>query len=377
MEELRNKLDAIDDKMTTLYKERMAIVKKVALEKQAEKKNIDDPFREKNIINRVTKSVPDDIKVYTKHLFNTIFDTSKAYQAQFMEIQSNVSAKIRKLLSNGLKSFPTNATVACQGVEGSYSSLACEKLFKISDITYFKNFEGVFNSVDKGLCKYGILPIENSSVGSVNAVYDLMKKYNFYIVRSIKLPIHHRLLAKSNIDISQIKEIISHEQAINQCSEFFEKSNVKITICENTAVAAKIVSSSDRNDLACISSSYCSELYNLKSVSASVQNNDNNYTRFICIAKDLEIFKNSNKISIMVTIPHESGSLNKLLSKFTTLGLNLTKLESRPIANSDFEFLFYFDFEGDVTDLSVLNLLSDLENRPQQFNFLGSYYEIR
>ncbi|MFA6865884.1 MAG: prephenate dehydratase domain-containing protein, partial [Clostridia bacterium] len=339
---------------------------------------INDPFREKNIINRVTSEVDADIKVYTKHLFDTIFDTSKAYQSQLMNLDSNISNTIKAILAKGQLKFPDSATVACQGVQGSYSSLACEKLFAISDITFFKNFEGVFNSVEKGLCKYGILPIENSSVGSVNAVYDLMKKHNFYIVRSIKLPIDHHLLTKNKIAIKDIKEVVSHEQALSQCSEFLSQlKDVKITVCDNTATAAQMVANSSSTNIACISSGLCSDLYGLTKLANSIQNSDNNYTRFICISKELEIFKNSNKTSIMVTIPHESGSLNKLLSKFTTLGLNLTKLESRPLASSNFEFLFYFDFEGDVTDIGVLNLLADLDNRSQQFTYLGSYNEVR
>lgn len=374
---LREQIDIIDDKIAQLYDERMAIVKCVGEEKARTVSNIVDLNREKEIINRVTKVVDPAIMVYTKQLFNTLFDTSKAYQSRFITLESNVSNTIKEVLKKPRLSFPQYATVACQGVQGSYSSLATEKIFEISDVTYFKSFDGVFNAVEKGLCEYGMLPIENSSVGSVNEVYDLMKSHKFYTVKSIKLHIQHYLLANYGAKIEDIKEIYSHEQALNQCSELLKKfKNVKITICDNTATAAKMVAESKRDDVAAISSRICADLYNLSILISNIQNNDSNYTRFICISKNLKIYKNSNKISIMVSLPHESGSLNKMLSKFTTLGLNLTKLESRPIANTDFEFMFYFDFVADIESADVLNLIAELDNYSQHFTFLGSYNEV-
>lgn len=377
IKDLRAEIDKLDDKIANLYDERMALVKKIGIEKAKSSDNVLDISREKEVINRVTKAVNPEIRVFTKMLYSTIFDTSKAYQSRFAYLPSNIGERIAKVLNEERQSFPEYATVACQGVQGAYSQLAAERLFTLSDITYLKNFEGVFNAVQKGLCDYGILPIENSSVGSVKAVYELMKKHNFYIVKSIKMPIRHSLLAKKGDKISDIKEIVSHEQGINQCSEFIkELGDVTITYCDNTAIAAKIVSESGRNDIAAISSRQCAELYGLSVLENDIQDNDNNYTRFICIAKELKIFRNANKISMMISLPHQTGSLNKVLSKFTVLGLSLTKLESIPMPNTDFEFIFYLDFEADIEKKEVQHLLAELDNGSEKFIFLGSYNEV-
>lgn len=377
LKDLRQQIDNIDDQIVTLYRERMQLSKKVAEEKNKSGKGVTNRIREKEILNRVTDAVDDDIKVYTKQVFETLFDTSKAYQLRYIDGTSKSREMIEKALLDADKPFPQKAYVACQGIDGAYSNIATEKLFPLSNIMYFKNFEGVFQAVEKGLCKYGVLPIENSIAGSVNTVYDLMKEHSFRIVKSIKLRIQHSILAKKGVKLEDIKEIISHEQAINQCSKFIKSlGDIKVTVCSNTALGAKIVSESDRRDLACIASNECAGIYDLDIIKSNVQNADNNYTRFICISKELEIYKGANKISIMMTVPHESGSLNKILNRFSTLNLNLTKLESRPLENTSFEFMFYFDFEADLHDKEILNLISELDNEAQDFTFLGNYTEV-
>lgn len=378
IEELRKKIDTLDDEIAKLYLERQNTVREIGEEKARTHAAVLDPAREKKIIARVTKQADDEQKIYLKRVFETILETSRAYQRRLVAPVTPLSDNLRRVLMEGKKYFPVSSTVACQGVDGSYSSIAAEKLFEIADITFFRNFEGVFQAVEKGLCDYGVLPIENSAVGSVNAVYDLMKKHSFYIVRSIKLKVCHHLLAKKGVALKDIKEIYSHEQALNQCSAYLQKfpSSVKITACPNTAVAAETVANSERNDIACISSRNCAELYGLGIVESNIQDNDSNYTRFICISKTLEVFAPANRISIMMTLPHESGSLNRVLNKFSTLGLNLTKLESRPLPGTDFEFMFYFDFEGQIENSDTLSLIAELDQGTEQFTFLGSYYEV-
>ncbi len=377
IEEARREIDEIDDQIANLYDRRMACAKVIGLEKAKTNNYVLDCNREKNIVNRVTKLVNPEIMVYTKQVFNALFDTSKAYQTQYMHLSSNVSEQIKKVLLEGRGSFPVSANIACQGVEGAFSSLAAEKLFELSDITYFRSFEGVFNAIEKGLCEFGILPIENSTVGSVNSVYDLMREHKFYIVKSIKLPVQHSLLVKKGVHITDIREIISHEHAINQCGDLIKKlKNVKVTVCENTAAAAQFVANSERRDVAAISSKECASIYGLTILENNVQSSMNNYTRFICISKTLKLYPFANKISVMVNLPHSPGSLNKMLSRFSTLGLNLTKLESRPLPNTDFEFAFYFDFEGDIAKPDVLNLIAELDNGSERFDFLGSYQEV-
>lgn len=377
LEDLRAGIDQIDDQIVALYAQRMNFAKQIAAAKKTDGTAISNSLREKSILSRVVNRVDEDIKLYTKQVFNTLFETSKAYQNSLIEIPSNLKDNIKKVLESGAKSFPLQATVACQGIEGAYSSIAAEKAFAISDLVYFKDFEGVFSAVNKGLCEFGVLPIDNSLVGSVNAVYDLMRKNRFYIVRSVKLKINHCLMAKKGTKLSDVKEIFSHEQAIAQSSELIKSlGGVTVTMCPNTAVAAKMVAQSQRSDIACISSLECASIYNLSILESNVQNKANNYTRFIIIAKQMQIYEDSDKISIMVNLPNEVGSLNKLLNKFYTLSLNLTKLESRPILDTTFEYSFYFDFDAKIEKTEVQNLLSELDNTTQQFVFLGCYKEI-
>jgi len=374
LKKYREEIDLIDDKIVELYSKRMELAKNIGLEKNKLQTSVIDSTREKNIINRVTSKVDDEIKVYTKQVFNTLFDTSKAYQNSYVNKNSEIKNQIIEALSKTSK-FPTSANVACQGVPGAYSSIAAERLFEISDITYFKDFNGVFSAIERGFCDYGILPVENSTAGIVNSVYDLMKKHDFYIVKTIALRIQHSLLAKPGVKLENIKEVVSHEQAITQCKELLNKLNVKITIVENTATAAKMVSELDRDDICAISSKECADIYGLKVLKSNIQDAENNVTRFICISKEMKIFEDANKISLILNIPHVKGSLNKILTRFSTLNLNLTKLESRPLPNTDFEFAFYFDFEGNVNDIAIQNLLSDLQNESDSFTFLGYYKE--
>ncbi|NCB34978.1 MAG: bifunctional chorismate mutase/prephenate dehydratase, partial [Clostridia bacterium] len=201
--------------------------------------------------------------------------------------------------------------------------------------------------------------------------------YNFSIVRSVRLKVDHCLLANPGAEISDIREIVSHEQALAQCEGFIKTlGKVKMTRCENTALAAKMVYESGRNDLAALSSLSCAELYSLNCLKSSVQDSGSNYTRFICISKDLEIYPGSDRTSIMMALPHKPGSLYHALGRFYALGINLNKLESRPIAGSDFEFMFYFDLETSVYSDEFMQMFKDIEGLGAQFKYLGSYTEV-
>ncbi len=376
LNELRKSIDMLDDEICKLYIKRMDVCREIGIVKGENKRGVNASEREKEIIKRLTSGAPEDLKVYIKQLYETVFSLSKNYQNKIISVSSPIADKIRESLDADKKAFPVQASVACQGVKGAYSGIAAEKMFDIPDITYLKSFESVFNAVDKGLCEYGVLPIENSNAGSVSQVYDLMKKHNFYIVKSVRVQICHVLATKPGEKLSDIKKVYSHEQALAQCAEYLRTLKVEACAMENTAVAGQYVAETDKKGIAVICSEECAEIYGLNVLEKGVQDNGNNYTRFICIAKDLKIFKGADKISVMTSLKNKSGSLQKTLSNFVAQGLNLTKLESRPIANSQFEFMFYFDFEGDIESEGVLNLIADLDNGSDKFVFLGSYKEI-
>ncbi len=376
LDEMRTKIDDIDSKMTALFKERMELSLDIARYKKEHNLPVFSDSREKEILHKVSEDIGEPFDGYARLLYSTIFDASRSCQNNYLARKSDLVKRIEHALSETPELFPKKAVVACQGVAGSHSQAACEKLFEVPSIMYFNSFEGVFNAVEKGLCQYGILPIENSSYGSVGAVYDLMQNYNFHIVKSLRLRISHNLMAKPGTKLSDVREIFSHEQAIGQCGDFLKSlKDVKVTVCENTALAAKMVAESDRTDVAAISSKECLDLYGLELLKKHIQLSDNNYTRFICISKKLEIYPGSNKISLILSLPHVPRSLYLTIAKFAALGINLTKLESRPIPGSDFEFMFYFDLEASVYSKELLNLLSELENQPETFVFLGCYSE--
>ncbi|HHX92780.1 MAG TPA: bifunctional chorismate mutase/prephenate dehydratase [Clostridiales bacterium] len=376
MEKYREQIDRIDDELADLFKQRMDVVADVARHKKEHGLPVQVRDREREIIERMTERNGDSLAISTKVFFNTLFDLSRSSQAKLLSEEAPLEQKIRDAIERTPDLFPQKAVVACQGVEGSYSQQVCDKMFALPSIMYFRNFESVFNAVDKGLCKYGILPIENSSYGSVNEVYDLMKKYRFHIVRSSKLKINHSLLANTGTKLEDIREIYTHDQALGQCSAFVNAhENIRFTTCENTAAAAKLVAESGRKDAAAISSGVCASLYGLTALEHDIQDSDDNYTRFICISKSLEIYPGSHKISLMMAISHTPGSLYQTVAKFASLGLNLCKIESRPIVGTDFAFMFYFDIDASINAPEVLTFIGELQGSCDPFVFLGAYSE--
>lgn len=376
--QLRAEIDAVDTQLTDLFCKRMELCAQIAGEKKEQGINVYDGAREREVRARVARQAGEPLDMYASMLYSMLFDLSRSYQIALSGAETDLTQRIRHAIAHTDSRFPRSGTIACQGVEGAYSQVACDKLFAMPEIIYFHGFEGVFQAVEKGLCDYGVLPIENSSNGSVNSVYDLMHRHDFHIVRSIRLHVDHKLVANPGASLSGIKEILSHDHALSQCSAFLNKHpDIKVTICENTAAAAKQVAKSGRTDIAAIASANCVALYGLSVLSDDVQNSKNNYTRFICIAKDLAIYPGADRISLMLSIKHEPGALYRMIAKFAALGLNLTKLESRPITGSDFEFLFYFDLEASVLSEDVVRLLGECEAAGGLFVFLGSYSEIR
>lgn len=376
LKELRNEADILDEKIVDLFKERMDLVTRMAKYRAENRLPFARDQREREILKRVSDRAGEEYEGYARLVYNTIFDVDHSAQANVLAQRSNLVERISRSVDETPKLFPKRATVACQGVAGAYSHAAAERLFQLPEIQFYNTFDDVFAAVENGDVEYGVLPIENSSYGSVVSIYNLMQHYNFYIVKSLRLRINHQLLAKPGTKLSDIKEIYSHEQAIGQCDPFLSSlKGVKVTKVANTALAAQMVAESDRADIAAISSRECADLYGLDILKNHIQVTDNNYTRFICISKKLEIYPGANRISLILTLPHVPCSLYHMVAKFAAIDVNLTKLESRPIPGSDFEFLFYFDLDASVYQEDLLYLLSELEASPETFVFLGCYLE--
>ena len=377
IKELRGQIDAIDDELVQLFCRRMEVSEQIAQYKRENKLPILVPAREREKLQDVSGKAGTDMANYTRVLYSMIFELSRSYQSKCNLASSALHQQIETSIENTPKLFPQTPMVACQGVEGAYSQIACEKIFKSPMIMYFKNFEGVFTAIEQGLCQYGILPIENSTAGSVKKVYDLMIRHNFSIVRTFRLKVDHNLLAKPGTRLEDIKVIYSHEQAINQCADFLSGlKGVKVIPVENTAVAAKMVADAESGDFAALSSRGCAELYGLSNLASSVQDTGNNHTRFICISKNLEIYPGADKTSIMMILPHRPGSLYRIMARLFTLGINVTKLESRPIPDREFEFMFYFDLETSIYSEEFVQLMCELDELCEEFKYLGSYSEV-
>ena len=377
LNDIRKEIDGIDDQLVKLFVERMNLSAQVADYKKQNNLPIHVPAREREILMNAAKKAGPDMDNYVRVLYSMLFELSRSYQRKKNTETTPLYQRITDSIENTPNLFPQSPMVACQGVEGAYSQIACEKIFKSPFIMYFKNFEGVFHAIEQGLCNYGILPIENSTAGSVKKVYDLMIRHNFSIVRTFRLKIDHNLLAKPGTNLSDVKVIYSHEQAINQCSDFLNNlKDVKIIPVANTAEAASLVSKSADRDVAAICSHACEELYDLISVADTIQDKGNNRTRFICISKNLEIYPGSDKTSIMMILNHKPGALYKVLARMYVLGINVIKLESRPIPDKDFEFMFYFDLETSIYSEEFVQLMCELDDLCEEFKYLGSYTEV-
>ena len=380
LQQIRKDIDAVDDELAALFARRMALCGKVAAFKKQTAKAVRDNAREEAIVARLADGLSAEDAGAVKLLYSTIFEISRARQSGMLAKDNVGQAPLAKRIYASLEKrvpFPQAPVVACQGVEGAYSQLACKKLFEKPNILYFENFESVFKSVQSGLCRYGVLPFENSIHGSVTEVYDMLSQTDVSVVGSVKLPIRHALLAKTGTSLSDITEIWSHRQAIGQCSNFLnENRKIKVNICENTAKAAKMVAESERNDVAAISSEGCAQLYSLDILKRDLQNSGVNYTMFYCISKELEMCGEATKAAFMFNIPNRAGALLNVLARFAANGINLTKIESRPICGKDFEFMFYAEADTSGLNDALIRLFAELSQSLDFFKFIGAYSEL-
>lgn len=377
LSDIRTQIDGIDDEIVELFKKRMAFSDQIGAYKREHGLPVLDRAREREKIAEVSSKVPEDMQDSVDVLFQLIMEASRTRQYQLVDRDTELIERIEAAMASTPELFPQQAYVACQGVEGAFSQIAADKLFKRPSLSYFDTFDGVFRAVDQGFCKFGILPLENSTAGSVNQVYDLMMQHDFHIVRSIRLKVDHNLLAKPGTKLADVRDIYSHQQAISQCQTFLSGlDGVQVHVCDNTAMAAKAVADSERSDVAALSSRACAELYDLDIIERSVQDRGNNYTRFACVSKDLEIYPGADRTSLMIVVSHTPGSLNRVLSRFYSLDINLLKLESRPLPDRDFEFMFYFDLDVPVVAPEFKTLMSSLGDVCEEFRYLGSYSEI-
>lgn len=372
LNDIRIEIDKIDNEIIELFKRRMDCAKAVGLYKKANNIPVLNQARENEILDSVEER-GGEYGSHARLLYSNIMELSRALQHNIV----GSGKELIEIISNAEEIPPIeNIKAGYQGIKGANGHEATVKLFPNGKTVSYKSFGDVFEAVDKGEVTYGVLPVENSTAGSVSTVYDLILKHRFYIVGALDLPIDYCLCGLKQSEFSDIERVWSHPQSLSQCANYIAKNNFESTPCSNTAVAARDVAREKRLNVAAICSYKAAEEYGLKILDNHLQDNDINTTRFIVISKKLYIPDNANKISLCFSLPHVTGSLYGLLCRFNSLGLSLTKIESRPMKDKEFEYLFYLDFSGNVHNDNVIKLLSQLSEEMPEFSFLGNYCEF-
>lgn len=368
LQELRSGINDIDNQLQELFNKRMELCFKVAEYKIENDLPVFQSGRENEILQRVTEKSPENLKSASKVFFQTIMDISKCKQYQKFFAEKN-HIEYHKLDLTG------KHKVAVPGTNGSYSHIACGQLFDDFEPVFFEDFEDVFSSVENGDAEFGILPLANSTAGTVAQTYELMKKHDFKICAATKVKISHCLAVRKGVKFDEIRSVYSHEQGLFQCSDFIEENNFKTHKYANTALAACYIKDSEK-PYAAICSEDCANELGLDILKRDIANAKQNYTKFILISKETLKSENANIVSVSLAVPHTSSALYRLLTKFSVAGLNLSMIESKPIANTDFDVVFYLDFEGAIDSPDVARLMNELSSELSYFKFLGNYEEM-
>lgn len=372
LKNIRQEIDEIDEQIAELFKKRMDCSVAVAQSKKGSNTPILNEAREEQVLDRV-EALSGEYGKYTRLLYGTMMALSRELQYAII----NGDSELRSTIENAQTELDRDShgiRAACLGAAGSNSHIAARKFFPNAEISLEKNFDKVFEAVESDRCEFGILPVENSSAGSVSRVYDLILKYRYFIVGETDLPIEHCLCAIPQTDISNIEVVVSHEQGLSQCSLFISENGLEKKKCGSTSAAAQTVAQEKRINWAAICTKQAADEYGLKVLDKNIQNNDNNCTRFIVISKQPIITDTANKISLCFTLNNRPGSLYSVLSRFASHGFDLTKIESRPIPDSRFDYLFYLDFIGNVRENeNNRRMLCALSEELPEFSFLGNY----
>lgn len=367
LSDIRAEIDNIDDKILELLEKRMECSEKVAQIKLEKNEPVLNKDREKQILLDIAEKSP---RYYREKcfLFENMMDISRQIQYNMISDRKPSTPRVGCFNSE-------NAIVACQGTCGSFSERAAQKLFKNNEIRHYDTLPEVFDALKHKKVDFAVLPIENSSAGSVHEVYDLLLEHKFYIIEEVQMKIDHCICGINGADLSSVKYVYSHPQAIAQCSKFIKDNNLNAVYSRSTAIAAKNVSECGDIEKCAICSKRACDRYGLNILKSNVQDNDDNTTRFIVISRDMYVSENANKISVCFSLPNKSGMLYKVLLKFYLHDLNLTKIESRSIRNKKFEYMFYLDFEGNTRRKLIDGLLMSLSLELDGFRVLGNYEE--
>lgn len=371
--ELRSRIDEIDEQIVRLYEERMDVCRGVAEYKLDNGKKVFDRAREEEKINKVKAMTHTDFtRQGIEELFEQIMSMSRKMQYQMLSDGGSVG---RLPFIEVDKLDTQNARVVFQGAEGSYSQAAMQKFFgERINSCHVDTFRDAMGAIEEGSADFAVLPIENSTAGIVSEIYDLLVEFENYIVGEQIIPIEHCLMAVPGTKISDIKTVYSHPQSLMQSTRYLmEHPDWKQVGMKNNAFAAKKVMEEKDHTLAAIAGAYAAKVYGLEVLEQPVNDSTGNSTRFIIVTNQKVFRKDADKISICLEIPHRSGSLYHILSHFIYNNLNMTKIESRPIEDRNWEYRFFIDFEGNLSQSAVKNALRGLREETRNMKILGNY----
>lgn len=359
--DLRQKIDQIDRDLVKLFEERMVVVEDIAAYKIKNQYPLKDVAREHLLIEKNIAYLKNhDYDEWLSVFFKDLMACSRDYQQSLMK-KDHPELPLKK-----------EPVVVYQGVEGSFSSIATEALFiKPKQVMHQQSFEETILSLYNEEADYAVLPIENSSTGAISDVYDLMLKYETQIVGDYYLTVRHHLIG---YDLDKIKTVYSHEQGFKQSKLFLSDYDWSHIHHSNTAESVKLVKSLNDPTCAAIGSKKAAEVYKLNVLKENIQDHDFNTTRFVVLAKQAVKTKEANKISLVLRVSHEPKSLFKAMSVFAKHDLNMLKIESRPIPEKKWAYMFYIDIEGNLNDETVKIALEELDEATLSVLNLGNYY---
>ena len=373
LEELRGQLDVVDNQIVKLYEERMKICEQVGEYKVEAGRKVFDRVREKEKLQNVASKVSSDFdKKGIQELYQQLMSMSRKLQYQQL-VKAGALGRLPFIEIDSLG--VEKARVVFQGMEGAYGQAAMKTYFGEDCNSYsVRTFRDAMEAIEEGAADYAVLPIENSTAGAVNEVYDLLVEFENYIVGETIIPIKNTLSGLPGTDISEIERVYSKAEALMQASHFLgEHGDWQQISVANTALAAKKILEDQDKHQAAVCSAYAASVYGLSVLADSINDEKNNSTRFIVITNQKVFLKDAKKISICLELPHESSSLYHLLSHFAYNDLNMTKIESRPMEGKSWEYRFFIDFEGNLADPAVKNAIRGLREEGRNLRILGNY----
>ena len=372
LSQLRQQIDTIDRQIVDLYEKRMDVSRQVAEYKIETGKKVFDKQREQEKIAGVKALTHNDFNSHgVEELFEQIMSMSRKLQYQLLAAHGSEG----RLPFIGVDELETEcARVVYQGAEGSYSQAAMRKFFGENvNAFHVESFRDAMSAIDEGSADFAVLPIENSTAGIVNEIYDLLVEFENYIVGEQVIPIEHCLLALPGTKMEEIKRVYSHPQSLMQSARYLSEHDWQQISMQNNAFAARKVAEEKDRTQAAIASEYAAKLYGLEILEKGVNQSSTNSTRFIIVTNQKIFLKNARKVSICFEVAHESGSLYHMLSHFIYNNLNMNRIESRPIEDRNWEYRFFIDFDGNLSDSAVKNALRGLRDEARNMKILGNY----